>query len=476
MEKISKKYQKTNRPKKIVQFGEGNFLRAFVDWMVHHMNEKDLLNSNVALIQPLEFGRVKDLENSEGLYTVVLEGIEDGEVKTQTQVIDCLDDFINPYSEYDKFLTLARSKALKMVISNTTEAGIVLDETDTNFSKTPKSFPGKLLVFLLERYQYFNGAIDKGLHIVPCELIDHNGDILKKTLIDLAKINNLDADFLNWLENANTFSNTLVDRIVTGYPKNEIDYLQNKLGYNDPSLVKGEYFHLWVIEGPKELQEFFPADKAGLNVLYVDDIRPYKERKVKILNGSHTWMVPIGYLYGLKTVKETVENEDIYPVLQKFIFDEVLKTIDLDETEIKTFANQVIERFKNPSIVHQLLSISLNSTTKFKTRILKTIIDYIERYKSLPKTALFGLAALFVFFKERPVQVKDDKVLLDMWQRAWEGYDGTMESINLVVNEVLGNTSHWEYDLRTHKGVVDYLSEMINNICQLGMKEALKKI
>lgn len=278
---INEKFTPKTRPIKVLQFGEGNFLRCFVDWIIQNMNEASDVdfNGNVCVVQPLAMGMIDGLKKQNGLYTVLLEGLMNKQIIEENQVIDSLADFINPYSEYDRYLEYAKSTDLQYVISNTTEAGIVLDQNDVDLTKTPNSYPGKLLALLKTRYDYFNGDSSKGLDIIPCELIDYNGDNLKKILVDLAKLNNLSTEFINWLENSNRYYNTLVDRIVPGYPRNDAAKLAEKLGYVDNFMVKGEIFHLWVIEDHHGLVKHFPADKH-LNVKFVEDVTPDRKSVV----------------------------------------------------------------------------------------------------------------------------------------------------------------------------------------------------
>ena len=358
------------RPVKILQFGEGNFLRAFVDWILQNLNDSGVINSNVAVVQPMPMGRVAELAKQDGLYTVCLEGIDKGEKVQSRRIIDVLSDFINPFEEYEKYLSYAKSEDLEVIISNTTEAGIALDSSDTDFTKCPKSFPGKLLALLSARYEHFNGDMSKGLAIIPCELIDHNGDELKRVMLELAGINKMSMGFIKWLTEANHFTSTLVDRIVPGYPRDAAAEICKEIGFQDNNIVKGEIFHLWVLQKDAFVQEKLPADKSGLNVIFADDITPYKQRKVKILNGSHTAMVPVAYMSGIDTVRESVEDDDVGRFVQELVNDEIKPTIDLPKDEMDAFASSVIERFKNPFIRHELMSIALNSTTKFKTRLL----------------------------------------------------------------------------------------------------------
>lgn len=479
MENLSSKLvNKVERPIKVLQFGEGNFLRAFVDWIIDTMNKKGVFNGNVAVVQPMPFGRVGEIAAQDGLYTLYLQGKQDGEVVKTHQVIDCIGDCINPFTQYDHYLDLASSEDLEFVISNTTEAGIAYDENDTNFNECPKSYPGKLLAFLKARYDHFNGNRDKGLFIVPCELIDHNGDTLKEILIKLANTCGMPADFIAWITEANKFYNTLVDRIVPGYPRAEEAKCQEELGYIDNSMVVGEIFHLWCIDGDdiKLLEEKFPAPKAGLNVLFVDSIVPYKQRKVKILNGSHTCLVPVSYLASIDTVRETVEDPQLGAFVRKFIFDEVIPTIDIPQDQMVAFSNSVLERYENPFVRHELMSIALNSVTKYKTRILPTVLQSLEA-NNFPKCALFSLASLIAFYRGKrgneDIALKDDEWALEFFKNEWNSFDGTKEACKKIVTNFLGLEKHWELNLNELKGVTDFVTDCLYEIMTKPMREAL---
>lgn len=479
MENLSSKIVKTTkRPIKVLQFGEGNFLRAFVDWIIDTMNHKGVFNGNVAVVQPMPFGRVADIAKQDGLYTLYLQGKQNGETIKTHQVIDCIGDLINPFTEYTKYLDYAKSEDLEFIVSNTTEAGIAFDETDTNLAECPKSFPGKLLAFLKARYEAFNGSLDKGLFIIPCELIDHNGDTLKEILVKLAHHLSMPEDFISWITKANKFYNTLVDRIVPGYPRAEEKQCQEELGYIDNSMVVGEIFHLWCIDGDdiKSLEEAFPAPKAGLNVLYVDSIVPYKQRKVKILNGSHTVLVPVAYLAGIDTVRETIEDPQLGRFVHEFIFDEVIPTIDIPHDQMVAYSNSVLERYENPFVRHELMSIALNSVTKFKTRDLPTILDNLNMNK-FPKHALFALAALIAFYRGKrngeDIALKDDQWALDFFKNEWAQFDGTKEGCHKIVSAFLGLEKHWELDLNTLDGVTDFVTDCLYEIVTKPMREAL---
>lgn len=483
VENISSKIvNKVKHPVKIMQFGEGNFLRAFIDWIVDSMNKKANFNAGVVVVQPMPFGRVKELSEADGLYTLYLQGINNGQTVKTHQVIDCLEDFINPFTEYQKYLDYAKSEDLEYIISNTTEAGIAFDPNDTDFTKTPNSFPGKLLAFLKVRYDYFKGDSSKGLEIIPCELIDHNGDTLKDTLVELANHNHMDAKFIEWVKNANRYYNTLVDRIVPGYPRNEDKELWNQLGYIDQNMVVGEIFHLWVIDGKtvKDLEKKLPTQKAGLNVLFVDSIKPYKERKVKILNGSHTCLVPVSYLSGIDTVRETIEDKQLNRFVLDFIFNEVVPTINIPRDQMDSYANSVLERYGNPFVRHELMSIALNSVTKYKTRILPTVLQNLENLKHFPNHALFSLAALIVFYRgkrgEEDIKLADDAWALDIFKNLWKDFDGSRATCKLIASHILGLKKHWEVDLTKYDGVLDYVTDCLYEITSTSMREALEKM
>lgn len=460
-------YPINKRKIKILQFGEGNFLRAFADWIIQTMNDSEAYNGGVAVVQPMLSGRVAELEKQDGLYTLYLEGVDNGQTLKKHRVIDVLNDFINPYERYDKFIQYARSEDLEIIISNTTEAGISLDASDTDLTKCPKSFPGKLLAFLYERYNYFKGDYKRGLGIIPCELIDNNGAELKRVLTELAVINKLGDSFIKWLSEANHFTNTLVDRIVPGYPKDNIAEIRAETGYIDTCVVKGEIFHLWVLENNDFIQRKFPADKCGLNVIFAKDIKPYKERKVKILNGAHTALVPIAYLNGFDTVRESVCDPVTGGFLRKLIFDEIKPTVKLPANETAAFAESVLERFQNPFIRHELMSIALNSTTKFRTRLLPTLIDYVGLYKKLPVNLCHAFAALILFHRGRRgnenIALNDNPAYLARWKKAWENFP----DYTALVKEVSGWTDIWDTDLsRIHKGFVDLIAADLKELAE----------
>lgn len=478
MKKIQEIYEKKNYPEKILQIGEGNFLRAFVDWMVYKINHEADFNGSVVVVQPLKEGMIAKLEEQKGLYTLYLSGIKNGEVLREHSIIDVISRTINPYMQFDEYLQTAKNPELRFVVSNTTEAGISFDENDKLGDRPQNSFPGKLTAFLYHRYKAFEGDSTKGLILIPCELIDKSGDKLKEIILMYAKLWNLKDGFVNWIHTANTFCNSLVDRIVPGYPKEKIEEIRKELGYEDDMVVEGEPFHLWVIEGPQWVKEEFPAHKAGLDVLFVEDLTPYRTRKVRILNGAHTSMVPVAYLYGKDTVREAIEDPVLGEFVKDAIFQEIIPTLELSKEELVDFANAVIDRFRNPFIKHYLMSISLNSMSKFKTRVLPSILQYKESKNLLPNRLVFSLAALIDFYRgDRAgvaIELKDDAEILDLYKNIWSSYDGTRSGLEKLVEQVLAYEKVWEMNLNEIEGLQKQVTDYLALIMEKGMEEAVR--
>lgn len=462
-------------PERVLQFGEGNFLRAFVNWMIHEMNQKAGFDAGVTVVQPIDRGLVDMLNAQDGLYTVCLTGIKNGQAVQEQTLVDCIQRGINPYHDFLSYLATAHNPELRFIISNTTEAGIAFDNEDKLKDAPPGSFPAKLTRLLYERFQAFDGDASKGLIIIPCELIDRNGDILRNVVQQYADLWKLSTEFKNWVEKACTFCNTLVDRIVPGYPKDRISELQETLGYEDKLITEGERFHLWVIEAPAWVEEEFPAKKAGLNVIFTNDMTPYRTRKVRILNGAHTAMVPVAYLYGLRTVRETVEDHVLGKFVSELVYEEIIPTLDLPESELKSFAADVLDRFRNPYIKHFLISIALNSTSKFETRVLPSLLEYVNRKGALPRRIVFALAALIRFYKGSTVageaiMLNDDADRLAFFYKAWEQYEQDLSGLAQVV---LARTDFWGQDLNQISGLHHLLTVYLQKMELNDFKTAL---
>jgi tagaturonate reductase len=462
-----------NYTERIVQFGEGNFLRAFANWMIHKMNKNAGFDAGVVVVQPIEQGLIHLLNKQDGLYTLYLNGIKNGEAISEHEVIDCIQRGIDPYIDYDAYLSIAENPDLRFVISNTTEAGITYNPQDRLEDTPQSSYPGKLTALLYRRFQKFEGASDKGLIVIPCELIDKNGANLKRIVLEHAKDWNLGDRFINWVQNDFIFCNTLVDRIVPGYPRAKIDAITQDLGYKDNLVVEGEQFHLWVIEGPSSLKEEIPSEQCGLNIVFTDNMEPYRTRKVRILNGAHTSLVPVGYLYGIDNVRESLQDEVVGTFLKNAIYNEICPTLDLPEEELHQFAKDVLDRFLNPYLEHALLSISLNSTSKFKTRVLPSLLEFIHRKKALPKGLLFSLAALMAFYRGTrdgvSYPLKDDQPVLDFYKEQW-----ATNNITAVAKASLSNTDFWGTDLTRSEGLETMVTTYLNTILDQGMKTALQ--
>jgi tagaturonate reductase len=457
-------------PEKVLQFGEGNFLRAFVDWMIDRLNEAGRFGGRVAVVQPIAQGLIDVLNEQDGLYTLLLRGIEKGEVTEQRRLITAISRGIDPYTEWAAYLAAAENRHLRFIVSNTTEAGIAHVEEAWDPDQCPASFPAKLTALLHRRFTCFDGAPDKGLLILPCELIDKNGQHLREIVLRLIKEWALPDAFADWVATHNVFFNTLVDRIVTGYPKAEAAEIGAELGYEDRLLDTGELFHLWVIEGDVKYRSELPLDEIGLNVIWTEDLAPYRERKVRVLNGAHTLTVPVALLSGLETVKAAVEDPRVGAFMRRAIFSEILPHLDLPQAEKAAFADSVLERFANPFIHHRWIDIALNSISKFKTRCLPTLADYVAAKGSAPPLLSFSLAALIRFYKEG--KVRDDEAVLSFFKALGEGQAADSAAI---CRQVLANAAFWGQDLNTLPGLTEAVSAALFAMETQGLPAALTR-
>lgn len=474
MERLSEKLvKKIHYPERVLQFGEGNFMRAFVDWQIDELNKAGLFNGSVVVVQPIEQGLAELINQQDGMYTLILEGVKDGQPIREKKIIESISRVIDPFQQREEYLALAHAPDLEFVFSNTTEAGIVFDDQDVLTNQLPKTFPGKLAAFLYQRYVHFNGDKNKGMKIIPCELIDRNADYLKKCILEYADLWQLPESFKDWIEQANQFCCSLVDRIVPGYPRNQVKEIEKELGYHDQLIVVAEHYHLWVIEGDQVLADQFPAEAAGLNTLFVKDLTPYRTRKVKILNGTHTAMTPVAYLMGIETVEEAINDPIIHAYLSALIYDEVLPTLPFEASELKTYTDSVLERFKNPYIKHQLLSISLNSISKFATRNLPVLLDFYQKQQQLPEKLVFGFAGLLYFYRNDQQVLKDDPEILDLINHLWSNFDGSQASALSLVQAVLSKQEWWGRDLTQIEGLVARMAQLLVQFNQDGIKPTL---
>lgn len=463
-------------PERIIQFGEGNFLRAFVDWIVWNMNVKADFNASVVVVQPIAQGMVDMLNKQDCLYHVNLQGLDQGVAVDNLTMIDVISRALNPYTENEAFMKLAEQPEMRFIISNTTEAGIAFDPSCKLTDVPASSYPGKLTQLLYHRFKTFHGDKTKGFIIFPCELIFLNGHKLKETIFQYIELWNLEEAFKAWFEEACGVYATLVDRIVPGFPRKDILTIQEKLQYNDNLVVQAEIFHLWVIEAPKEVAEEFPADKAGLNVLFVPSEEPYHERKVTLLNGPHTVLSPVAYLSGLNIVREACQHEVIGKYIDKVMFGELLETLNLPKDELIQFGKDVLERFNNPFVDHQVTSIMLNSFPKYQTRDLPGLKTYFDRKGVLPSGLVLGLAAIITYYKggkrgDDEIKIQDDvkitNLLTDLWATG---------CTKKVAEGVLNAGFIWGENLNLIPGLTEKIVYYLNTIQEKGMIHVVKEV
>lgn len=478
-------YLLEHAPERVLQFGEGNFLRAFVDYFIDMMNEKADFNSKVVLIQPIDGGdKIREFINEQdGLYTLFLRGNEGGQKVNDKRVISSVSRCLNPYSDYEEYMACAGNPELRYITCNTTEAGIQYDPACQFKDRPASSYPGKLTQFLYARYRAFGRESGKGFVILSCELIDNNGKELKKCVLQYARQWQLEEEFIHWIEEENIFCSTLVDRIVTGYPRNEAAAICEELGYKDNIIDTGEVFGFWVIEGPESLKEELPFEKAGLPVLITDDHKPYKQRKVRILNGAHTSMVLGAYLAGQNIVRDCMKDDVIREFMNQTIYHEIIPTLTLPRQELTDFAKAVTDRFNNPFIDHALLAISLNSTSKWKARVLPSLKGYVEIYGKLPRCITASLAFYIAFYQgvrldedgftglrgEEEYSIKDDRNILEFYNSHKDDDPRTLTSA------VLSNTEFWGEDLTDISGLCEKVAADLTVIKEQGSYELMKQ-
>lgn len=409
---------------KIIQFGEGAFLRGFIDWIVQLTNESSDFNAGVVVVQPIEKGTCDILERQNCKYTHIMRGLKHEKKVVDIKKIDVISRCVKPYDDFNAYIRLAENPDFRFIVSNTTESGIAYSADDTPEKAPYLTFPAKVTLLLKKRFDLRL----KGFIFLPCELIDKNGLALKKYILDYAELWGYGEAFKVWVETENVFCNTLVDRIVTGYPKDE----KIELGYEDNMLNTSELFHLWVIEGPQNITEEFPFYKANLNIILTDDLERYRTRKVRILNGAHTSMIPFAMLEGLETVADCMKDENMNSFVKACVYDEIIPTLDLPEDELKSYADDVFERFQNPFIKHLCAAISLNSVSKFKVRVLPSILEYVNRTGKTPKNLIKSFAKLIEFYKtDMP---SDDEKVIEFMKKA-------------DLKDILANTELWGEDL-----------------------------
>ncbi len=477
-------------PERVLQFGAGVFLRGFVDWMIDGMNRKGLFRGRVVVVASITPGTVQTLNQQNGAYTHFARGIENDRLVEEKRIVTAIRRGIDVYKNFDEYLKCAHNPDLRFIVSNTTEAGIEYRAEDRQGDMPPVSFPAKLTLLLIERYKAFEGDVSMGFVFLPCELIERNGDKLKETVLQTAENWGLDPKIVKWITEANIFTNTLVDRIVTGFPRDEIQTLWRQSGYVDDLFNTSEVFHLWVIEGPPSLARELPLREAGFNVIFTGDMTPYRDRKVRILNGAHTATVLAAYQAGENLVGECMKDPLIRSFMTRAIYDEVIPTLTLTRQELDAFAVAVFERFSNPFIHHALLGISLNSISKYKTRVLPSVEQYFAMKGELPARLTFALAALITFYCGTEVRdgalighrggeeyrIHDGHSILETFARLWSGFDGSGEGIRKLTESVLQREDWWGKDLRGLPGFSQSVSGYVESILTRGMRASLQQV
>ena len=484
-ELLRKNFSFPLRPEKILQFGEGNFLRCFIDWQIDIINEKTDLDDGIVIVRPIVNPFQPSLNTQDGLYTTIIRGYNDkAELCNEKRLITSVTRELSAYRDWEAVLETAHNPDMRFIFSNTTEAGIAFSKADTFEQTPPSTYPAKLTRYLFERFKAFSGDSSKGFIILPCELIDYNGEKLKEFVLDYAKLWKLEEAFTQWLLQANIFCSTLVDRIVTGFPGNEIESLWKELNYKDNFITTGEYFHLFVIQGPQCVAEELKIRDSGLQIQIVEDLKPFKVRKVGILNGCHTALVPVAFLCGLNYVRESIEDKEVGRFADLLIQQEIIPHLGLPIEYAKEFADSVLGRFKNPFINHQLISISLNSMTKFRTRVLPQFITYYKEKHTLPPLMSLSLAALICFYRgvrvvdgsRESFETKDDKEFLDVYSQLWATAPASEYEAVSLVKSVLSLQNHWETDLLSIVGLKETIGHYVWRILQEGMRSLLKEL
>ncbi len=466
---------KTIHPSKVLLFGGGNFLRAFIAYFIDVYNEKANQNLGITVVKVTPKGDYQTLKEQDGLYHVYTKGIQAGQLINEYRLIRSVSEIIHAYQEWAAFLKTAEDPTIQFLFSNTTESGLVLSMEDRFEDQPAVSFPAKLTQWLYHRFQYFAGDNQAACYILPCELIENNGSVLQAMVMECANKWQLPQAFQTWIEAYMVFCNTLVDRIVPGIPEQDKASTWAQIGYQDQWITAGEPYHLFVIEKSKELAKDLPLHKVGLNVIFTEDLKQYREQKVRLLNGAHTALVPIGYLLGLRLVRDTIDDALTYQYLQQLFHKEIIPLIDLPQAQVATYAASIIDRFGNPFIDHQLLSIALNSCSKFKVRLLPSLVDYSQKYGAAPPLISFALASLIQMYQGtwqgEPVPLKDDPVIIEQLRHFWEESSSFEGLIHLILA-----MDFWDYDLASLPGLKENLVNFLKQIEDQGVRATLQSL
>lgn len=464
------------RPVKVLQFGEGNFLRAFVDWMLQIANEKGVTDMSVAVVSPRfsENKSIKSLQAQQGLYHIVLEGMHNGEAVSTVKQIDVIAEAFSPAADIESYKAIIESPDLRFVISNTTEAGIRYEQ-DSHCCLTSVSFPAKVAAMLHHRFQHFGGDKGKGLIFLCCELIEDNGSTLREYVLRHAAENGFGEEFAKWVEDACVFADTLVDRIVPGYPAEEAAAVTERIGFDDKLVVKAELYHIWAIGGSgwEQIRAELPLDEAGLNVLFMPSVKEFRDKKVRVLNGSHTAMAAVALQLGCDTVKSAFDTPLLNNYINTMVESEVLPVIEGNEAELRQFADSILERFYNPYIRHYLKSIALNSLSKWEARNFPTVVDYVKQRGELPRREVFSFAALMSLYAPDSGFERDDNAdHIKMIDEAWNAGGGAED----VLRRILSGGIFIADIEAAAPGFTALAAKYLADIRENGMEQALKRL
>ena len=474
-------------PVKVLQFGEGGFLRAFVDYFFDLANEKAGYNGKIAVVQPIATGRMKEINAQDGLYTVYLRGLNNGEKVVEKRIVSSIDKVINPYEDFDALMAYATDENIRFIVSNTTEAGIAYDPSCALDDKPASSFPAKVTQVLYERFNKCGGKDARGFVFLSCELIDHNGDELKRCVncyIDQWK---LSAEFKSWVNEDNVFCSTMVDRIVTGYPRAEADALNEENGYIDDNLDTGEIFAVWYIEGPEYLNDELPFKKIGLPIIVTPDCRPFKQEKVRILNGVQTTITLASYLAGHDIMRFALKDKNVADFASNVVYKEIIPTLPYSEEfpftkeDLLEYARVIFDRLNNPFIDHQLMAISLNTTSKWRARVLPSLLEYANTFGKVPVGLTLGFCAYLCFYHGFELRenglvntrdgkeylINDDRAILEFY------YEHRNDTLSELAEVVMAKEDWWGLDLRTVPTFLSECKRLLEKIEKEGMAEAI---
>lgn len=465
-------------PEKVLQFGTGVLLRGLPDYFIDKANKQGIFNGRIVVVKSTDGGDATAFDKQDGLYTICVRGIEDGKNQQENIVCSSISRVLSAKSEWNKILECAHNPQMKIIISNTTEVGIELVQDDIK-RYPPVSYPGKLLAFLYERFKAFAGSKQSGMVIVPTELIVDNGNKLESIVIELAYLNGLEEPFIDWLENSNTFCNSLVDRIVPGKPdKTQKTNIENEIGYTDDLLLMTEVYRLWAIEGSEEVAEVLSFAKADKGVVIAGDINLFRELKLRLLNGTHTLSCGVAFLSGLQTVKEAMDDEQMYQFITSLMQNEIANAIPYKTTAEQTteFSANCLDRFRNPFIEHQWLAITAQYSSKMKMRVVPVLLQHYKQQDAVPENIATGFAAYIYFmkavkeedgkyygsFNDNYYYINDAKAsyLYEKWKNS--------TAAQMAVS-ILQDTGLWGADLSALPGFAGAVQEKLNDIIETGM-------